>query len=136
GTKLRRNTPSVVTAAAEFVQFWDGRAETIEDATKAQLQDPNLMARADEKALVAAIQKDASYADPVKQAYPSDDPPLTLKSVVDAIAAYERTLMPQTRWDKFLGGDASAITDDEKKGFLKFVDVGCPTCHQGPLVGG
>jgi cytochrome c peroxidase len=54
---------------------------------------------------------------------------------VNAIAAFTRTLLTPGSWDQFLKGEQTALTDDQKKGFTKFVDVGCPTCHVGPLVG-
>ena len=53
-----------------------------------------------------------------------------------AIGAFERKLVTPSRWDKFLKGDESALTPDEKAGFNFFTSVGCQTCHMGPYVGG
>jgi cytochrome c peroxidase len=61
---------------------------------------------------------------------------VTLDNVAKAIGAFERKLVTPSKWDKFLGGDKTSLTEDEKKGFLKFVDTGCIACHTGPLVGG
>jgi cytochrome c peroxidase len=53
-----------------------------------------------------------------------------------AIGAFERKLITPSRWDKFLGGDASALTPAELAGLNEFLDANCQTCHMGPYVGG
>lgn len=133
GKKAERNSPTTLNAAGEFAEFWDGRSETIEDAAKAHLLEPAVMGM-DEKHVVAAAS--TAYADAFKKAFPDDDNAVTLENVAKAIGAFERKLVTPGKWDAFLKDDKSALTDDEKKGFLKFVEVGCPTCHVGPLVGG
>jgi cytochrome c peroxidase len=136
GKKEERNTPTVYDAAGQFVQFWDGRSETVEDAAKAHLLDPAEMAMADDKQVIAAVKKVPEYTAAFKKAFPDDAEPVTFDNVAKAIGAFERKLVNPSKWDRYLAGDKGALTDDEKKGFLKFVDVGCPTCHVGPLVGG
>lgn len=136
GKKEMRNTPPVYDAAGQFVQFWDGRSETVEDVVKAHLLDAAEMAMPDDKHVVAAVKAVPDYAASFKKAFPDDAEPVTLENVAKAIGAFERKLVTPSKWDRFLGGDKGALTDDEKKGFLKFVEVGCPTCHVGPLVGG
>ena len=51
-----------------------------------------------------------------------------------AIQAYEATLVPDhTPLDRFLSGNATALTDRQKKGFGVFTGKGqCATCHAGP----
>ena len=53
-----------------------------------------------------------------------------------AIGAFERKLITPARWDKFLKGDQTALTAEEKAGFNTFVASGCQTCHAGALLGG
>jgi len=50
-----------------------------------------------------------------------------------AIQLYEATLVSdQTRFDRFLGGDRSALTSQEQDGFnLFFGSAGCSVCHFG-----
>jgi cytochrome c peroxidase len=136
GKQEDRNTPTVYDAAGQFVQFWDGRAESVEDASKTHLLSPNEMAMPDDKHVVTAIKGVAAYADAFKKAFPEDSDPVTFDNVAKAIGAFVRKLATPSKWDRFIGGDKAALNDDEKKGFLKFVEVGCPTCHVGPLVGG
>ena len=132
--KQARNTPTVLNAAFEGTQYWDGRYETVEDATRAMLLDANVMAGA-EKKIVDTLKSIPQYADAFKKAYPDAPDPVTLEGAVNAIAAFTRTLITPSPWDQFMKGEQTALTDDQKKGFTKFVDVGCPTCHVGALVG-
>lgn len=53
-----------------------------------------------------------------------------------SVAVYVRKLLTPSRWDTFLDGDESALTDDEKHGLGAFLDGGCPSCHAGKLMGG
>jgi hypothetical protein len=52
------------------------------------------------------------------------------------VGAFERKLMTPSRFDAFLGGKLDALSDAEVAGLAKFIDMGCPTCHAGPTVGG
>lgn len=55
-----------------------------------------------------------------------------------AIAAYERTLLPnQAPFQKWLKGEEQAMSDDELRGASIFFDKGkCYTCHSGPGLNG
>jgi cytochrome c peroxidase len=58
-------------------------------------------------------------------------------AVLDAIATYERSLVtPNSRFDRWLTGEAGAITPEELAGYQAFKSLGCVTCHQGVNVGG
>jgi len=39
-------------------------------------------------------------------------------------------------WDKLLQGDEKALTDEQKAGFMAFLNNGCTACHMGTLLGG
>lgn len=136
GMKLGRNTPTVYGAALQFTQFWDGRAATIEDAIKGILLDADVMAEPNEKRIVDTLESMPEYVTAFKAAFPDVDKPITLDDTANAIGAFTRKLLTPSKWDRFLKGEKTALDDNEKKGFLKFVEVGCPTCHVGPLVGG
>ena len=54
-----------------------------------------------------------------------------------AIEAFETTLTtPNARFDKFLKGDAKALTAQETRGLALFIDKGCAGCHNGVNLGG
>jgi len=58
-------------------------------------------------------------------------------ALLDAIATYERSLVtPGSRFDRWLAGEADAITPAELAGYQQFKSLGCVTCHQGVNVGG
>jgi cytochrome c peroxidase len=134
--KLDRNSPTLYNAAFAFAQFWDGRSETVEDAIKGILLNPAVMAGPTEPRTIDTLKSIPAYVDAFKKAFPDDPEAVTLDNVAKALGAFTRKLVTPSKWDKFLKGDATALTEDEKKGFSKFVEVGCPNCHVGPLVGG
>jgi cytochrome c peroxidase len=45
-------------------------------------------------------------------------------------------ITPNSRFDKFLGGDQSALNAQEKHGYELFQSYGCASCHQGMNLGG
>jgi cytochrome c peroxidase len=127
------NTPTVLNSALNFRQFWDGRADSLEAQIDGVVQNPVEMGSKWED-VVAWISKDEKYADGFGKAYKDG---VTKANIIDAIASFERTLItPNSRFDKYLKGDANAITEVEKGGYLKFKQYGCVACHQGMNVGG
>ncbi len=132
----KRNSPTVYNAAGHFAQFWDGRAKTVEEQAKGPITNPIEMGMHDEKAVVAELKKVKAYEAQFKSAFPADKDPITMDNLAKAIGAFERTLLTPSRWDTFLGGDKSALTDAEKAGFKRFTALGCNTCHAGPYIGG
>lgn len=133
----RRNSPTVYNAAGHFVQFWDGRAASVEDQAKGPITNPIEMAMPDERSALAALRGVPWYRARFEKAFPaSGGDPITMANVVSAIGAFERKLVTPSRWDRFLGGDDAALTQKEKAGFEAFTNAGCNTCHAGVYVGG
>jgi cytochrome c peroxidase len=131
-----RNSPSVYNAAGQFVQFWDGRAPTVEEQAKGPITNPIEMAMPDPKYVETVLNSIPGYVAAFKKAFPNDKNPVTIDNAAKAIGAFERKLVTPGRFDKFLNGDSKAITDEEKAGLKLFVSTGCTTCHSGALVGG
>lgn len=136
GQKGARNSPSVYNAALHVAQFWDGRAATVEAQARGPVLNPVEMALPDAKAVEKVLSSMPEYVDAFKKAFPGDKKPVSFDNMAKAIGAFERKLLTPGRWDKFLAGDKTALTDAEKEGFLKFVETGCTACHNGPAVGG
>lgn len=136
GQRGGRNSPSVYNAAAHFVQFWDGREPDVEAQAKGPVMNPIEMAMPSEQHVVVVLKSIPEYAKLFARAFPGERDPVNLSNAARAIGAFERKLMTPSRWDVFLKGDKNALTDAEKTGFLKFVDAGCPACHNGALLGG
>ena len=131
-----RNSPTVYNAALHATQFWDGRAKDVEEQALGPILNPVEMAMKDEAAVLAVLRSIPEYVAAFKAAFPADKDALTYANVGKAIGAFERTLVPPSRWDKYLAGDDAALTDKERAGLAKFLDVGCNTCHAGPALGG
>src|SRR5579864_6322475 len=132
----KRNAPTVYNAAGHFVQFWDGRAPTVEEQAKGPITNPVEMAMPSNSAAVEVIKSMPEYVALFKTAFPGDNDPVTYNNMALAIGAFERGLVTPSRWDAFLQGDKSALTDEQKKGFNTFAATGCQWCHSGAYVGG
>jgi cytochrome c peroxidase len=131
-----RNAPTVYNAAAHFVQFWDGRAKDVEAQAVGPMLNPVEMAMPSEERVVAVLKSIPEYVEAFEKAFPGEKNPVNITNAANAIGAFERELMTASRWDAFLKGDKSALSDAEKEGFLKFADAGCAACHNGALLGG
>lgn len=127
------NAPTVFNAAYSFVQFWDGRARTLEEQVAGPIHNPLEMAT-DWNAVVARLGADAVMREAFLRAYPEG---LNARNIADAIATYERTLITlNSRFDRFQAGDQLALSPLEREGYQRFMDLGCVSCHQGMLLGG
>lgn len=136
GQKGTRNSQTVYNAAGHFVQFWDGRAPTVEEQAKGPILNPVEMGMPDQKRVIAVLRSMPEYGEAFKKAFPGVKDPVTFDNVGQAIGAFERKLVTSARWDKFLGGNQTALTDTEKAGLNTFLDTGCQACHSGAYLGG
>jgi len=98
--------------------------------------NPIEMAMDSPEAVVERLRSIPEYVELFKKAFPGEKDPLNYDNVARAIAAFERTLMTPSRFDKFLKGDVNALTRKEKEGLRIFMELGCASCHNGPAVGG
>jgi len=131
-----RNSPTVLNAGWQRRQFWDGRAEDLVEQAKGPILNPVEMAMPDEAAAEAKIRAIDSYRDAFAKAFPTDEQPVTFQRIAEAIAAFERTLRSESRFDDFLNGDGAALSETEKQGLATFLKLDCISCHDGALVGG
>lgn len=127
------NAPTVLNAALNFKQFWDGRADSLEGQIDQVMRSPVEMGTTWEE-IVRKLSQDTQYKSAFAAAYKDG---VTKANVQNAIATFERTLItPNSRFDRFLRGDTNAISRVEKAGYAKFKQYGCIACHQGVNVGG
>jgi cytochrome c peroxidase len=127
------NAPSVYNAALNFVQFWDGRAKTLEDQADGPVTNPIEMgARWVE--VLPKLERDPGYVAEFGRLFPDG---ITSLNARRAIADFERTLITRgSPFDRFLAGDQAALGPEAKAGYETFKSVGCIACHQGANVGG
>lgn len=130
-----RNSPTVWNSAFHSVQFWDGRANLLEDQAKGPVTNPIEMGMKDHSMAVARLQKIDGYRDSFAKVFggkASAKDVITIDKVAKAIAAYERTLVTENSpFDRFNAGDVKALSADAKKGWETFQKTGCVACHSG-----
>ncbi|MGB0582275.1 MAG: cytochrome-c peroxidase [Limisphaerales bacterium] len=127
------NAPTVLNVAFNFVQFWDGRAATLEDQVDGPTHNPIEMG-SDWKQIVEKLRTDDEIVAAFAEAF-SDG--LNEQNIRSAIADFERSLVTvNSRFDRFLKGDEQALTTEEREGYELFRGYGCVSCHQGVNLGG
>lgn len=131
-----RNSPTVLNAALHTSQFWDGRAKDVEEQAGMPILNPVEMAIPNEEFLVNRLSESDEYKKMFQDAFPDSDGSITYERLRLAIAAFERKLITPSRFDKYLSGDMSALTVQEKRGLSSFILNGCTNCHNGPGLGG
>jgi cytochrome c peroxidase len=155
-----RNTPSVVLAAWQRWQLWDGRADTLWMQALLPFENPNEFGssrlfvahrvyaqfRDAYEALFGPLPMELGFAyrfpvngKPGDAAYdtlsPADQETITriFVNVGKCIAAYERSFRAvPAPLDRYALGDRSALTDAQKDGLRSFFETGCAQCHWGP----
>ena len=128
------NAPTVYNAVYNFVQFWDGRAATLAAQAAGPPLNPVEMASPSFDDIIAKLEADKPFAKAFTAVYPDG---ITEANITNAIEEFERTLLtPDSRFDKWLRGDDSAITADELAGYELFKKYDCATCHVGHNLGG
>ena len=128
------NSPTVLNARYNFVQFWDGRAANLREQAAGPIENPGEMAATHELA-IEVLASIPEYVTLFEAVYESGD--ITITEVTDAIATFEETLVtPNSRFDQWLGGDDHALTAQELEGYELFQAKGCTACHNGVGVGG
>jgi cytochrome c peroxidase len=124
----RRNAPTTLNALFFQTLFLDGRAPSLEEQAKLPIVNPIEMGHPDGAAAMKAIAADPEYTAMFQTAYgraPNYD------DLGRAIAAFERTLVfLDSPFERFLGGDRKAISDNAQRGWVLFNGKArCVTCH-------
>jgi cytochrome c peroxidase len=136
GQKGGRNAPTVWNAAFHSVQFWDGRAPSLEEQAKGPPVNPIEMGMADLGAVTGRIRAIPGYRPYFVTAFGEGDV-VTMENTARAIAAYERTLItPGSAYDRYVKGDETAMDATQVRGMETFAATGCTACHQGPAFNG
>jgi cytochrome c peroxidase len=132
GRRLARHTPSLWNVAWSPLLFWDGRAPSLEAQIRFPVEHPDEMGSSLENA-VDRFSRHDSYVRAFAEVFPRAEPRISPRTIAQALAAYERTLVsPPTRFDRWVAGDAGALTPSETAGFAIFTGKGrCSNCHAG-----
>lgn len=127
------NSPTVLNAGFNFKQFWNGRAESLEEQAAGPVNNPIEMGSNWDE-VITKLSKEEDYVSRFQLVYKSTIKP---EHIQNAIAEYEKSLFtPNSRFDQYLRGDINAIDRDELEGYNLFKNYGCSSCHQGVNIGG
>ncbi|MEY3786158.1 MAG: hypothetical protein RLZ75_363 [Pseudomonadota bacterium] len=130
-----RSAPTVWNSAFNAVQFWDGRAASLEAQAAGPVTNAIEMGMKSWDEVVARLQSIEGYQVAFEQAFGKDS--ISKDNATKAIAAYERTLItPNSPYDKYVSGDKSALTAQQVSGMNKVQELGCTGCHSGPAFNG
>lgn len=128
GQSTARNTPSVMHMRAYKNFAWDGRNKTLEAQSLAPIRDFAEMGMPIEEAILRLI-TDEKYNASFRFIYKAIP---NAENLGKALAAYQRTLVSKSAYDRFVEGDQAAISESAKKGLVLFGGkASCTNCHEG-----
>ena len=128
---LKRATPSLINAAFNSLQMWDGRFHSLEEQATGPILSVNEMNGVTEQ-IIAKLQSIPAYVSAFNKAYPGEG--VSKDALGKAVACFERTIIERdTPFDHWIDGDEKAINSSAKQGFRLFVGkANCVACHQAP----
>lgn len=130
-----RSAPTVWNSAFSSVQFWDGRAASLEEQAKGPVANPVEMGMKDVDVAMNRVRRIPGYAPYFEKAFGPDA--MTVENAAKAVAAYERTLItPNSPYDRYVKGDKKAMSEQQVRGMNAFAAAGCTSCHSGPAFNG
>ena len=126
-----RHAPTVINSAYNPLQFWDGRAPSLEEQAKGPMANPVEMAHTLD-GVVKRLQADAAYPALFKKAWGTDQ--ITIDMIAKSIASFERTVIAgDSPFDRFYyGHDSRALSPEAQRGLHIFIDPrkgNCEVCH-------
>ncbi|RUL83429.1 cytochrome-c peroxidase [Tautonia sociabilis] len=131
-----RSAPTVINRAFTTLQFWDGRAASLEDQAIGPLANPLEMTLETEEskaheAVVARIRGIPGYRPLFEEAFGSEE--ISLDRVAKAIATFERTVYSgNSPYDRYKAGEDGAMTEAQLRGMDVFFNkAACDACHLG-----
>ncbi|PKL38607.1 MAG: cytochrome-c peroxidase [Spirochaetae bacterium HGW-Spirochaetae-1] len=126
-----RNAPTIINAAYNLTQFWDGRSPDLEDQALHPFVNPVEMGLKDHNPILKIVRSDPEYIKAFKNVFDIPPEKITITHVVKSIAAFERVIISSnSRFDRWYFKGEDVLTSQEKKGFDIFVNKGrCLSCH-------
>jgi cytochrome c peroxidase len=129
--ELGRHSPTVINTAYNTAQFWDGRTDTLEQQAVGPIMAAGEMSMKSPEDVLEILTKAREYQGAFEAAYDSGP---SMDNIGRAIAAFERLVITgPSRFDAYVTGDKSALTESEKRGLIVFTTTAsCTACHNGP----
>jgi len=133
GSSLPLNTLTIFNAALNFRFGWEGKFRTLWQQTIASLENPQIMGTSISE-VAEKLNADPEMRRQFSAAYGRGP---DIENIPNAVETFERTLVtPGSRFDRWLAGDAAALSVNELDGYRLFKSLGCVSCHQGVSIGG
>lgn len=132
----KRHAPTLINCAYNSLQFWDGRADSLEAQCKGPISNPlEMTTLTDSKEALDAcakrINQIAGYRPLFKEAFGHEE--ATIDDIAKAISTFERTIFSyNSAHDRFVAGDKTAMTKEQIHGMKLYNKSGCANCHYGP----
>lgn len=126
-----RHTPSLLNVHARKTLFWDGRATSLEEQALSPIEAHHELDMALDK-LIPKLKAIPGYRQLFQEAY-GEDEDFSMPEVLHALAEFQRTIQSKrSRFDEFLDGKTTALSDQEIKGMHLFrTKARCMNCHNG-----
>jgi cytochrome c peroxidase len=122
--------------ASSPINGWDGRNPTLEAQAKSSVATGSMSMRETPTPVPVDVieqrfRSNQAYVAKFNAALPGA--PINIDTIVQAVAAFERTIEPeQAPFDRWVAGDEAAISASAKRGFELFNGKGlCVACHGG-----
>jgi cytochrome c peroxidase len=124
-----RNAPTLLNIMFSAKLFWDGRANSLEEQIRQPLVNSLEMGMQNHDAVVTRVAASPQYRQMFREVFGTTG--VTIDTIAQAIAAFERTqLSGNSPFDRFIAGDADAISISQKRGWRLFREKAqCITCH-------
>jgi cytochrome c peroxidase len=126
-----RNAPTVINAAFNKTQFWDGRSPTLEEQSLHPFINSVEMGLENHEPILAIVRTDPSYVEQFKQVFGKTGKDITMKEVTQAIASFERTVIGgNSRFDHWYFAHEPVLSEQEIRGYSVYIGNGrCVSCH-------
>ena len=133
GKPTSRQSPTVFNSISQPMLRWLGDRRSGADQAEGSIAGSMGFAAKED---ILPVLRTLGYEAAFRAAFPNEAEPLSTRNYGRAIEAYEATLVTPAPFDRFLGGDASALDARQRAGLRLFMDRGCAGCHNGALLGG
>ena len=131
-----RNAPTIFNAAGQTSAHWIGNRVDVEDQARQSVIGPPSFGMPSYEAVEKKLKDIKGYAPLFENAFPGEMDPINVDHFAAAVGAFERTLVTPSRFDTFVNGNLTALSNDQKRGLKTFIETGCIMCHSSAYFGG
>lgn len=118
--------------------FWDARTQSLASQAiepilaRNELRGDNFSGEEILDEVISRLSSNAEYQQQFLAAFGSDN--ITAATIGEALAQYQSTLVANdSPYDRWLRGDAEAMSQQQINGMNVFAETGCAECHSGPM---